>query len=532
MGTLWYGGKIRTLQHETHVAEAVYVKNGKIVEVGTKTNLEDKFQTEITDYQAFRGVMYPGFVDSHLHMIGHGEKLIRLDLSEVCSIEQLNTVLKKAVDNTDPNTWVIGEGFNENLFPDKVVPNRLVLDKISTRHPIYLSRVCRHAAVTNTYGLQLANIHKQTENPPGGVIEKDEEGNPTGYLLDQAQELLKEVMPKKDFTYVKKALVKSLEDLYENGFVGGHTEDLFYYGDPVRTLTTFYEVIDGEQKKFRANLLVHHEALQSILAHDQEDHPYVVLDSVKIFADGALGGRTALLSVPYSDDPTTSGVAIHSQEELDNIVQNARKVNMSVAIHVIGDLALEYAVNSIEKYPVSKGKRDRLIHLQVTREDLIERLKKLSVVLDIQPRFVASDFPWVQERLGEERMPYSFAWKTLLQAGLHCAGGSDAPIEPVNPLLGIHAAVTRRKLEETHEGYGSSEKLTLFESLQLFTNGSATAIGKEGERGVIEEGYTADFTVLSDDLFELEPDAWLNVQVYQTIVDNSIMYEKVEEPIR
>lgn len=528
MGTLWYGGKVRTLVNETDIQESVYVKDGVIREVGKREDLEKQYKEEITVWQDLNGaVIYPGFVDSHLHMIGHGEKLLRLDLSSVTSIEELQRILKMKLNSLSANSWLIGEGFNENLFPDKCIPDRFVLDEISTNHPIVLSRVCRHAIVTNSFGLNLAKIDTETIDPQGGVIVRDETGKPTGYLLDQAQELIKEIMPPIDLQYIQTALCTSLNDLMSKGFVGAHTEDLFYYGDPIGTLTAFDQLIDGENVKFRTELLVHHEAAFQIMDYQKkrEKHPFVELNTIKIFADGALGGRTALLSEPYNDDPSTSGVAIHSLEGLKKIVYSARKMDMPVAIHVIGDLALQYAIEAIEEYPAPTNKRDRLIHLQVTREDLLEKLKELSVVLDIQPRFVASDFPWVMERLGDERLDYAFSWKKLLDKGLMCAGGSDAPIEPVDPLLGIHAAVTRRKPEEKHGGYLPNEKLTLFEAIKLFTLGSAMAVGKESTMGLIKEGYKADFTILNADLFELQPDEWLNVKVVKTVVDNTVMYD-------
>ncbi|MBU9721115.1 MULTISPECIES: amidohydrolase [Bacillaceae] len=525
MGTLWYGGKVRTLVNEHDIQEAVFVESGIIIDVGSKELLTSKYSKVISNEVNLNGaVLYPGFVDSHLHMIGHGEKLLRLDLSDISSLVDLRETLIQHNRKLGQGEWLIGEGFNENLF-NEMIPDKFFLDEILSEQPIVLTRVCRHALVTNSEGLRLAGIDESTLNPPGGVIVK-EKGVPTGYLLDKAQDLVKGILPKIDRKYIKRALVTSLDDLYQHGFVGAHTEDLNYYRDPIGTLHTFYEVIDGESRKFRANLLVHHEVAEYIM-QDQIEHDYVEKGSIKIFADGALGGRTALLSKPYTDAPSTNGLAIYSPEQLSQIVQKARKFNMPVAIHVIGDLALEYAIQAIEEHPVPSGKRDRLIHLQVTREDLIDRLKKLSVVLDIQPRFVASDFPWVEERLGEERLPYSFAWKRLLNAGLMCSGGSDAPIEPIDPILGIHAAVTRRKPENVgHPGYNSDEKLTLFEAIKLFTLGSAEAISNENKYGLIKAGYTADFTVLSEDLFELAPDEWLNVKVEKTVVDNTVMYER------
>ncbi|WP_416151501.1 amidohydrolase [Salipaludibacillus sp. HK11] len=535
MGTLWYGGKIRTLQTESELFDAVFVENGEVVELGTYDYFINNKQIDISKEINLSGsVMYPGFVDSHLHMIGHGEKLLKLDVSEITSIRNLKQILLEATKDLNDGEWLLAEGFNENLYPEKTVPDRKILDSVSTKHPIMITRVCRHALTTNTYGLNLAKIDAKVTDPPGGIIVRDEKGDPTGYLHDQAQELLKNILPVEGFAYIKRALETSLEDLYKNGYVGAHSEDLNYYGSAEKTLETFYQVIDGESRKFRANLLVHHEVVDEVIKYrDKQSNPetFIEIGAVKIFADGALGGRTALLSEPYSDDPETQGVAIHSKEGLAEVVKKARDLAMPVAIHTIGDLALDYAISAIEDSPVPRGKRDRLIHLQVARQDLLDRLKVLPVVLDIQPRFVASDFPWVESRLGAARLVYSFAWKTMLNNELICALGSDAPIEPVNPLLGIHAAVTRRKPEENHEGYNKKEKLSLYEALQLVTRGSAQAICKEDDRGIIAPGYLADFTVLSEDLFDLTPDQWLQVKVDKTIVDNTIMYDRKKSKV-
>ncbi|WP_283153878.1 amidohydrolase [Guptibacillus hwajinpoensis] len=529
MGTLWFGGKIYTLEHENETVEAVYTENGRIKKVGSKSELTSMFEKEMTEKHDLKGkVMIPGFVDSHLHMIGHGEKLLRLDLSEATSAEEMKRHLINKVNDTASFDWVIGEGWNENNFQDRKIFHRDELDDIAPNNPMMLTRVCRHAILANSIALDLAGITDDTPDPEGGVIMRDNEGRATGYLLDRAQELVKDAMPEVSTEYLEKALSCSVDDLVAKGVTGGHSEDLNYYGGFKRTYETFVNVING-QRKFRANLLVHHEVIEQMRKQGLgfgDGTNYVELGAMKIFADGALGGRTALLSDPYNDSPDTSGVAIHSIEGLAELVKKARVHGMPVAIHVIGDLALEYAIEAIEQYPAPYGLRDRLIHTQVMRDDLLKRLKELSVILDIQPRFVASDFPWVMERLGEARMTWSFAWKTLLDSGVPIAGGSDAPIEPVNPLLGIHAAVTRKRPEETHSGYYSEQKLSVFESVSLFTKGSAFAIGREHERGLIKENFEADFTVLNRDIFNCDPDLILETEAVMTVIDETIVYQK------
>ncbi|MED1600259.1 amidohydrolase [Alkalihalophilus marmarensis] len=529
MGTLWWNGTFFTMRKEGETTDAVYVEEGQIIDHGSAEDLSSAYSERITEKVDIEGAyVYPGLVDSHLHMVGHGERLIRLDLSETTQASEMVHQLIKKVKDTPPGEWVFAEGWNENNFIDRKIFHRMELDEITTSHPMYLTRICRHAALVNSKALELAGITKDTPDPEGGVIVRDADGMPTGYLLDAATELVKSVIPPVDKAYVKRALQTAVQDMLRLGLVGGHTEDLNYYGGFKQTFDAFNEVINGVDCKFRAHLLVHHEAIDEMKESGYskgEVTPYIELGPMKIFADGALGGRTALLSAPYTDDPRTSGVAMHQQSELENLVKRARDEDMPVAIHTIGDEALRLAIDAIEKYPCTNG-RDRLIHVQVINQDLIERLKNLRVVLDIQPRFVAADFPWVMERLGEERLPYSFAWKTLIEEGLHCAGGSDAPIEPVDPLLGIHAAVTRKKPGETHEGYLPDQKLSMFEAVKLFTTGSASAIEKESERGLIAPGYAADFTVLIQNVFEGDPDHLLDAEVVMTVVDDSIMYQK------
>jgi len=528
MGTLWTGGKIYTMEGEQDAVEAVFVEDGIIVATGSKRDLEKRYKNSITKITDIKGnTMLPGFVDSHMHLIGHGEKLMKLDFSEMTSSQEISDSIQEYVKDKPEGEWIIGEGWNENQLPDRKIFHRIELDELSPNNPLLLKRICRHAVVVNTKALELAGITDHTPNPEGGIIVRDANGHATGYLLDQAQELVKTVIPQVTEDYIQNALRLSIGDCLSKGLVGGHTEDLNYYGGFERTYRGFQKVIKNGFK-FRTNLLVHHEAVDDMhrLGYSYGDgDEFVELGAMKIFADGSLGGRTALLSHPYNDTPETFGVAIHSLDGLKTLVQKARSYKMPIAIHAIGDLAFEYVLNAIEELPPLPNQRDRLIHAQILRKELINRAKKLPLILDIQPRFVVSDFPWVIERIGEMNIEYCYAWKTLLQEGLHCAGGSDAPIEPIDPLLGIHAAVTRRK-PGGEEVYMPEQKLSVYEAVQLFTTGSAYAIGKEEYMGKIAPGFKADFSILDQDIFHIKEDEILDTNVRMTVVDDTIMYEK------
>jgi predicted amidohydrolase YtcJ len=528
MGKLWFGGNIYTLSAEKHRVEAVLTEDNHIIAIGSIQDLEDKYDiTERVDLKG--GTLLPGFVDSHLHLIGHGETLIRLDLSGFSKKADVLAAVKEYASSFSKGEWIIGEGWNENLWESAEPITLKELDEVVPDSPVMLKRVCRHALVVNSKALELAGITKNTNTPPGGVIERNENGELNGLLKDQAQEFIFEVLPKVSREYLERAMTAAIKDAYKLGLTGGHTEDLFYYSGFQDTYETFEKVIKGNGLAFRAHLLVHHEVVSEMKQAGYE--PYsgdieIEFGAMKIFADGALGGRTALLSHPYADDPSTNGVAIFSQDELNELFSKARSMGLPVAIHTIGDLAFEYALNAMEANPVTNG-RDRIIHAQILSKDLIERAKKLpSLILDLQPRFLASDFPWVIDRIGSERMEYCYAWKTLLDSGIPCAGGSDAPIEPLNPLWGIHAAVTRTNLNDpARTVYGVKEKLSVYEAVSLFTKGSAYAICHENDRGMIKEGYLADFTILEKDIFTVPEDEIANIKVKITVIGGEIVYQ-------
>ncbi|QHS23025.1 amidohydrolase [Virgibacillus sp. MSP4-1] len=531
MGKLWFGGTIYTMHGPGETVEAVFTQQGQIVDTGTKEYLENLYKSQITDKHNLKGhVMYPGFTDSHLHIIGHGERLLQLDLAYAKSPEEVLELIQRKSEELPEEQWLIGEGFNENSWNDSRIIHRYELDEICPDRPVMLTRICRHAIIANTKAMEIAGITAQTPEPDGGIIDRDQQGELTGFFKDTAQELIKSHIPEVTTGYLEKAIHAAVEDLVRHGIVGGHSEDLNYYGGFKRTYDSFARTIDGERHKFRANLLVHNGVIEEM----DENHlsfsqgtDWIELGAMKIFADGAFGGRTAWLSEPYADQSDEYGVQIYSEEHMKQLMKKAREREMPVAVHAIGDQAVEMVMDMIEQFPPSEGVRDRIIHAQLVNPALIERMSALNIIVDIQPTFVASDFPWVLERIGEERMPYAYPWKSFLEAGIACAGGSDAPIEEIDPLKGISAAVNRIS---TLNGqvYGEQQCLTPFEAVSLYTTGAAYAIGKENEQGKIEPGFTADFTVLDKDLFSINSKEIPNAKVQQTIIDETVVYERRE----
>lgn len=523
MKTIWHNGTLYTMNQEGETVEALLTENGKITAVGTYDELAPQADAEV-DLQG--AVLYPGFIDNHMHMIGHGERLLRLDLSKATSADDMLDLLNNAYPDIQEDEWFIGEGWNENNFADRRILTRQELDEV-TSSPMVLKRTCRHAALANSKALALAGITKDTPDPVDGVIERDANGEPTGFLKEGPMDRLLRLVPEPTEQSLTKALEKSVDDLHSLGITGAVTDDLGYYGDYRNPLNAFKNVIGNDKKKFRAHLLRRSTVFEQLMEDEAAyDEPWIHPGEMKFFVDGALGGSTALLSKPYSDDPSNSGTAVLTDEEIDAHVALARKYGEAVAIHLIGDAAVDKALDAIEKHPVPEGKRDRLIHVNVLRDDLVERMKKLPVVLDIQPVFVSSDFPWVMERLGEERLDWAYAWKRLLEEGFICGAGSDAPIEEVDPLLGIYAAIARKKPGAAHDGYLMKEALTPFEAVGLFTTGSAATIGKSESRGKLAPEFDADFTVLNADLFSIPTEEIPNTDVVMTVVAGDIVYKK------
>ena len=522
MATLWTGGKIYTMARDGETVEAVLEHNGKIVATGEV----DRLLPQATSIRDLKGnVMYPGFVDSHLHIIGYGEKLKHIDVSNVLSKNELLTLIRTRMEGVHSDEWVIVIGLNETQFTKPVFPTLEELDSLGEAHLI-IKRSCHHLILANSKALKFAGITDATPSPEGGIIEKVN-GRITGVLKDSALYLIVNHMPHITPAYIEDALDKAITSLQAYGLVGGHSEDLSYYGPPHQPIAAFRKMVE-DRKSFKVHLLQHHTVFQEVVdaSLNEEQSPYLEFGAVKIFVDGAFGGRTAALKEPYSDDIENSGMLVHTKAKLEDIVHLARAHDRTVAVHAIGDLAIATILDVFEKYPPREGQLDRVIHCSLVDEEILAKLASLPVAIDMQPQFVQGEYQAEIARLGEKRAKGLHPLKSLLDRGLIVAGGSDAPIEVPNPLHGIYAAVTRRNFGEAHDGYGPQEKISRFEAVRLYTVSAAEIIGQQHMRGLIAPGYTADFTVFTEDLFEVAIEALPGVEVAYTIIDGRVVYKK------
>lgn len=531
MRKIYKNGRFYTFDQMNPNVEAVVIENGRFIDMGSTADMVTQWGREGTEIIDLEGkTVTPGLTDSHLHLSGIAGNFLNLDVTGVTSKREMLEMIRKKAETLKPGEWLIGRGWDENLFTDGTIPTIQELDHVAPHNPLYIPRICGHASLVNSKALEVSHYHPDMPVPEGGTVVLDEKTKkPTGLLLEVASQIVTEHIPERSFEELKGAMRQAIQFSMAKGLTSVHTNDPQILGGFDLTYRIFDELLNEEKLGLRCNLLINHEYLDDLKErglYTGYGNETLQIGAIKIFADGAMGRRTALLSEPYSDAPDTYGDAMYSQEALYEIVRKARELSMPIAVHTIGDQALQNVLDILDQFP-TVAYRDRLIHVQILREDLIKRLVSPSRIADIQPRFIVGDFPWVQDRIGPERMKLSYAWKTLMSRGVICAGGSDAPVEPVDPILGIHGAVTRRKPEETHSGYNESEKLTMYEAFELFTKMGAYPTNEETIKGTISRGKLADMTVYSSNPFEMEdPDELLDMDIEMTIIGGEIKYQK------
>jgi len=535
---IFFNGKIATMEKETPLAEGVVVSEGRIMFVGNNDDvlMYKDDETQIIDLKG--RLMVPGFIDSHMHLLNLGFFMRNIDLSSTRSIEDIKAAISDyiAKSNAEPGRWILGRGWNQDYFNEKVFPTKHDLDDISKEHPIMITRACGHAVVVNSKAMELCGIDRYTKQVEGGSIDLDENGEPNGIFRENAIDLIKERIPKADIKSIKEAILAAQERALSCGLTSVQSDDLqSAAGAGYEEVIKAYKELASEGRMkirlYEQCLLPDMDALVSFFDkgyYSGWGDEHFKLGPLKLLTDGSLGARTAYLTEEYSDSPGNYGISTYTQDELDKLVSYAHEKEMSVAIHCIGDKAMYMAFESIEKAmkkSPDKKVRHSIVHCQITDEKLLERFRELDVIAHVQPIFLNYDLHIVVDRVGTERAKWTYNWKTLIDKGVHVAFGSDCPVEPCNVMHGIYAAVTRKDLSGYPEGgWLPEQKITVEEALYGFTMGAAYASFEENIKGSIKEGKLADFTVLNEDIFEIEHDRLKDVEVAATIVNGEIMW--------
>ncbi|MBK5246143.1 MAG: amidohydrolase, partial [Peptostreptococcaceae bacterium] len=516
--TILYNGTIYTLQKEGHTAEAVGIDQGRIVFVGS--NKEAEYFDSENKIDLNGKTLLPGMGDSHLHMYAYCQNQTSVKLDDIKSIDELISTMKEKADITEKGKWIKGAGFDQTKFTENRLPTRWDLDKISTEHPVVIRRSCLHVMIANSLAIEIAGIDDEKVKASGGLIEVDENGQLTGIFREKSTIIFDDIVPDPlaDPEEKKKIMCEVLNDMVSKGITSINTyaakiwnydEDLGTYRDlekqgllPIRVIVSLDTLFEPETRD-RTNLT-------------KDVYNKVKYGSFKLFTDGSLGARSAALIEPYSDDPDNRGILVEKKDLIRDL-KEAYELGLQPAIHAIGDRALEMTLDAIE-YVIENAEVDskskdnkekrlpfRIIHAQVVNKHQLGRMKKLPVVLDIQPIFLTTDLYWIESRLGKERVKTSYLWKTMMDAGMMMAGGSDCPVESYEPLKGIYAAVTRQDFKGYPEGgWEPDEKLSVYEAVCLFTKNIAYTTGDQDVLGTIDINKYADMVLLDSNPFEIE----------------------------
>jgi predicted amidohydrolase YtcJ len=511
-----YNANICTMNPKKPKAQALLIRNRKITAVGANAEII-KQKTRKTKTIDLKGkTVFPGFVDCHIHMSSYAKTLEQIGLRDVVSIRQLQQRLKEAVMKKPPAAWIVARGFDQEKFREKRFPTRYDLDKAAPDHPVLITRVCGHLSVANSKALELANITKDTKLLESGKIEKDPKtGEPTGVLLENAQNIVTSVMPKLDERDLLRIYGQALKKAAENGLT-----DVHCITDDLRDISIIQELRKQNDLSIRVHMVINAECLDELATVTLPKDAKTKVRCIKVFADGSLGARTAALHEPYTDAKKRKGILIYTPEKLEKLLEKVHEAGFQLAVHGIGDRAIETVLDALETTLRKKPKKDhrhRIEHASVLNRKLIQRMRKLGVIASVQPHFVVSDF-WTTKRLGKQRARWAYPFKSLVKSGIVACGGSDCPIEPIDPLLGVWAAVARSLFPQ--------ERLSVDEAVRMYTCNAAFASHEESIKGTIEPGKLADFTVLSQDPHDIEPDDIEGINVEMTIVDGEIVYAR------
>ena len=526
---------------EPQTVQAVAIGDGKVLAIGNNDEIRSLAgpKTRIRDLNSAQTgvVLFPGFNDAHLHLGAAAQNFMNLDLTGVKSLAEMLAKIEIYARNAPPGHWLTGGNWDHTLWPDKKLPTREDLDRVTQGHPAFLSRIDGHITIANTAALQAAGITGKTVPPLGAAIDLDANGEPTGILRESAQQLVEKVIPPASRDERRRGLELAMADAVAHGITS--VQDFSDWDDFL-----IYEEMEKQGKldiritewlPFKEPLSVE----ENQRAHHPATDPMLHTGFLKGFMDGSLGSRTAALKAPYADDPGNFGLPQYSQAELNQMSVERARAGFQLGFHAIGDKAVEMALDAIESAEMlgtpppcrSPGQsyriwdekapcaspRDRIEHAQVVDPADIPRFARLGVIASMQPCHLLTDMNWAESRLGAKRAAYSYAWKAFLDAGVRLAFGTDYPVEPISPFRGLYAAVTRMN-EAGTKTYFPQNKISRGEALHAYTQGSAFAEFAEKSKGKLIPGYDADFIVVDRDLFTVSPAALLHAKVLETWV--------------
>ena len=466
--------------------------------------------------------LIPGLIDAHGHVLSYGLSLLRVDL--VGTETELQAAQRGAdfAEENEQLEWIQGRGWNQVLWDSNEFPSASSLDALISDKPVWLSRVDGHAGWANTAAMELAGVDRRTEDPDGGQIIRDEDGNATGVFIDNAMALVRSQIPATSMEEQKFALRTAMLELAKQGLTSVHDA-----GVGSATIEAYKQLLEEGPLPIRINVML--SASDSFYeqrlaeGHYRSADDTLTMNSVKIAADGALGSRGAAMIDDYSDLSGHTGLLLHNPERLEYFMRAAMNAGFQVNTHAIGDNANKVVLDNYEQLIAETNSRDmrhRIEHAQILRYEDILRFAELGVIPSMQATHATSDKNMAVDRIGDVRIQGAYAWRKLIDAGAIIANGSDFPVESPNPFFGLHAAITRQdKNNEPPGGWFPEEKMTTLESFASFTIDAAYSGHQENLLGTLEPGKKADFIILDRDLFNIDESEIWQTQVEQTWVN-------------
>ncbi len=516
---------IYTMDPTMPTANALSIRGDKILALGDGQQLRRTLAPggKIVDLQGCTVV--PGFIDAHLHFLSYSLRLDRIDIHEIPTRAQALEKVSARAAHSKPGEWILGGGWNCNLWEGGDFPTRHDLDSVAPDNPVLLSSKDGHSIWFNTAAMKLAHLTAQTPTPPGGNIMHDAAGEPTGILQEDAIGLISDIIPRPTLAQAVASCKKGLRNAHRVGLTGIHD------CEGRQALAVFQELARLGELTMRVLMHIPDDALDAAIEVGLRDgfgDEWVRIYGIKAFADGALGSRSAWMLAPYESDPANCGIPTIEPQDLHDLTYKANQAGLSVAVHAIGDAANRLVLDAVQAAQEKLGVRlrNRIEHVQILHPADIARLAQLGVVASMQPIHATSDMEIADLHWGQRAGSGGYAWRSLLDSGATLAFGSDAPVEDFCPLRGIHAAVTRRRPNgfPGPDGWYPEQRLSVHEAVYAYTMGAAFAGGEEQIKGSLTPGKLADLVVLERDIFEIEPVEIASVKPTMTIFDGRVVY--------
>jgi predicted amidohydrolase YtcJ len=534
--------KIVTIDKENPRAQAVAVRGEFIIAVTSNNKINQYIDEAMTKVIDAKGrLVIPGLNDAHIHFTSGGSSMMNLDFRYVHDVQTIQKMVAEKVKQSKPGEMIRGRGWEHETFPDKKWPTKEALDAVAPNNPVMLSRADGHSVWVNSYVIERSGITKDTPDPPNGTIVKDPiTGEPTGIFKEGAQGLLRvrssvRLTDEERAARADKALELALGAARETGVTsiqqlnGGYERFQMFKDEGRLTVrVTFNMGLTADEERLKS-----YDELQK---NFPQENNWIRFGYLKGFIDGTLGSGTALMFEPFKDDPTTSGLPMIPYEEFEKRIVAADSKGFQIGIHAIGTKGNNWFLNAIEKAQQVNGKRDsrhRSEHAQILLLSDIPRFAELGAIASMQPTHCITDKRFAEKRIGLERCEGAYAWQSLLKAGVHIAFGTDWAVEPIDPLEGLYASVSRKdRAGEPGDGWFPDQKLSMEKAIELYTLGSAYAEFMEDRKGMLKKGYLADMVMFNNDLMTIPHDKIMSSKADYTIVGGIVIYKRdgVDQP--